>query len=71
MRTLVDIPDQDVQALDALSARKGESRSSLIRQAVRDFLASHSATDLDLAFGLWRDRPVDGLEYERRVREEW
>jgi hypothetical protein len=26
---------------------------------------------LDAAFGLWKDRTVDGVEYQRRLRDEW
>ena len=26
---------------------------------------------MDDAFGLWKDDPLDGLEYEARLRSEW
>lgn len=71
MRTLVDIPDGDILALDDLSAKRGASRAKVIRQAVREYLDRHPPADMEAAFGLWRDAPVDGLEYQDRLRSEW
>ncbi|MFI4975851.1 MAG: ribbon-helix-helix protein, CopG family [Caulobacterales bacterium] len=71
MRTLVDIPDQDVQALDALRERRGASRARIIREAIREFLVKNSASVEDEAFGLWAGRGEDGLQYQRRIRAEW
>ena len=71
MRTLVDIPDNDIEALDALSRSRGESRASIIRRAVRDLLAKSAPDALDEAFGLWAGRDEDGLAYQRRLRDEW
>lgn len=38
MRTLVNIPDADIEALDRIAAEKQVSRASLIREAVGDLL---------------------------------
>ena len=54
-----------MRALDHLS------RAAVIRAAIEDYLARHPAGDLDEAFGLWADRPVDGLACERGLRAEW
>jgi metal-responsive CopG/Arc/MetJ family transcriptional regulator len=71
MRTLVDIPDQDLAALDRLSARRRVSRAKVIRQAVSEFLTKSRGGEAEAAFGLWRDAPIDGLEYQDRARSEW
>jgi metal-responsive CopG/Arc/MetJ family transcriptional regulator len=71
MRTLVDIPDEDVSALDDLRARRGVSRAELIRAAIGDFLARNPSVETAAAFGLWRGRVADGVEYQRRLRDEW
>jgi metal-responsive CopG/Arc/MetJ family transcriptional regulator len=71
MRTLVDIPEDDVRALDELSRRRRVSRASVIRAAIGDFLARHRRPDEEDAFGLWGESAIDGLEYERRLRSEW
>jgi metal-responsive CopG/Arc/MetJ family transcriptional regulator len=71
MRTLVDLGDTQVQALDELSKKEKRSRAALIRQAIDDYLAKrHSKQDSD-AFGLWGNRKVDGLAYQEKVRREW
>jgi len=71
MRTLVDIPEQDVKALDELGRRRRVSRSKVIREAVRDYLGRHEDKDLGTFLGLWGDGEIDGLEYQRRIRSEW
>ena len=71
MRVLVDIPEEDLEALSQLSGRWGVSRASVIRQAVREYLARHAAGSGDEAFGLWRGQVVDGLEHQQQLRSEW
>jgi hypothetical protein len=45
-------------------------RAALVRQAVAEFLLLHQAETNGEAFGLWRNRKLDGLDYQRRLREE-
>lgn len=71
MRTLVDIGDPEVKALDLLAQREKVSRAALIRKAIDDFLARNSSTSEVEAFGLWGDRKVDGLAYQEDIRSEW
>jgi metal-responsive CopG/Arc/MetJ family transcriptional regulator len=71
MRTLVDLPEPDIRALDQLGQQRRVSRAKIIRQAVRDYLAKTRTEGVDSAFGLWRDQAVDGLEYQRKLRDEW
>lgn len=72
MRTLVDIPDEDIKSLDVLATKSKRSRASAIREAVKLYLVQNSNKDwIDDAFGLWSDRKIDGLEYQRKVRAEW
>jgi Arc/MetJ-type ribon-helix-helix transcriptional regulator len=70
MRTIVDLPDAHVEALDALRRREGISRAEVVRRAVAEHLTRHQA-DAAPAFGLWRARRVDGVAYQRRLRREW
>lgn len=71
MRTLVDIEEGQLLALDALSKREKTSRAALMRQAIREFLAKTSAADADSAFGLWGEAGEEGLAYQDRLRAEW
>jgi metal-responsive CopG/Arc/MetJ family transcriptional regulator len=69
MRTIVNLPEQEMVRLKRLSERRQLSRAELIRRAVAEYLARQSV-DADEAFGLWKGRE-DGLEYQRRLRDEW
>lgn len=71
VRTLVDIPDDDLKALGRLGQRRRVSRANVIRQAVREYLARNSADPTDEAFGLWGGASGDGLKLQLRLRSEW
>jgi len=71
MRTLIDMSEIQVRALDELARRDGRSRAALIRSAVDDFLAKHRRSQAADAFGLWGEHRIDGLAYQEQVRSEW
>lgn len=71
MRTLVDLGDGQVEALDELSKRERRSLAALIRQAIDDYLAQRRSQQEGEAFGLWGKRKVDGLTYQKKIRNEW
>ena len=71
MRTLVDIPEKQLKALTRLSKARKRSRAAIIRDAVTDYLEREHRASKDAAFGLWGDRTVDGLDYQRKLRAEW
>jgi metal-responsive CopG/Arc/MetJ family transcriptional regulator len=71
MRTLVDLGDTQIRALDELSKSEKRSRASLIRQAIDDYLKNRRGQQEGDAFGLWGKRKVDGLAYQEKVRREW
>ncbi|PJI48689.1 MAG: CopG family transcriptional regulator [Pseudomonas sp.] len=71
MRTLVDIPVEYLERLNDISERQQQSRASVIREAIAEYLVNHAQADAADAFGLWKDHEVDGLAYQKKVREEW
>jgi predicted transcriptional regulator len=71
MRALINLPDDDVRALDSLSEKLRTSRAALVREAVSEFLERNRTVNLEEAFGLWGETPTDGLEYQRALRDEW
>jgi metal-responsive CopG/Arc/MetJ family transcriptional regulator len=71
MRTLVDLGDTQLQALDELSKKEKRPRATLIRQAIDDYLGKRRDKQQRDAFGLWGKRKVDGLTYQEKVRDEW
>jgi metal-responsive CopG/Arc/MetJ family transcriptional regulator len=70
MRTLVDLPEEELEELNVLSRSRKVSRAELIRQAVAGFLAQNKA-GMEDSFGLWKRRGVDGVEYQEKLRSEW
>ncbi len=77
MRTIVDLPEPNVQELDAHAKALGISRTEAVRRSVALYLqtlqtAAPAAAEPDV-FGLWADRTDigDGLDYERNMRREW
>jgi len=71
MRTIVDLPDEQVDALHQLGTRDNLSRAELVRRAVAEYLDKRQDTGGDHAFGLWQRRHCDALDYEDHLRAEW
>ncbi len=71
MRTIIDLPDHQLDSLAELCRQGRISRAEAIRRAVALYINKHAAADKDEAFGLWRGRKVEGLAYQRRLRREW
>ncbi len=73
-RILTDIPDEDVEKLDALAAKSKRSRAAAIRDAVKLYLAQNDSSKdwIERWAGLWEDRDdiPDGVEYQRAIRED-
>ena len=74
MRILTEIPDEDIEKLDALAKRQGKSRAAEIRQAIKLHLVQNSESNdwIERWAGLWADRDdiPDGVEYQRAMRED-
>ena len=74
MRTLVDIPEEDIEKLDALAKRQGKSRAAEIRAAIKLYLVQNDNSNdwIERYAGLWADRDdiPDGVEYQRAMRED-
>ena len=71
MRTLVDIPKNDLAALNRLSKEKKVSRAGLVRQAIAQYSDRYGSKSRSSGFGLWRQSPVDALSHQERMRDEW
>ena len=72
MRTVIDIPDDQVATLDRLADEAGKSRAALIREALQNLISSRQPErSLDEFFGLWGPSEEDGLAYQERMRAEW
>ena len=72
MRTLVDIPDEQIDDLAIICEAKKVSRAELIRQAISFYIGTNKLVPAD-AFGLWQAKQstMDGLAYQEQARAEW
>ena len=72
VRTIIDLPGDQLDALDGICRRESISRAEAIRRAVDLLVRDRAAGASHAAFALWRgSRAVDGLAYQRRLRKEW
>lgn len=68
---LLDLSDDVIRRLDSLKQQRNLPRAELLREAVEQYLGKQNTTRLRNALGLWRRKGEDGLECERKLREEW
>jgi hypothetical protein len=71
MRTIIELPDDQLEALADLCRSEGISRAEAIRQAVAHYTRGRRSKAVTAAFGVWRNRAIDALQYERQLRDEW
>jgi predicted transcriptional regulator len=73
MRTLIDLPEEDISGLDELARRHNRSRAAEVREAVRAYLRGRSRNDwIARGYGYWKERHDigDAVEYQRAIRED-
>jgi metal-responsive CopG/Arc/MetJ family transcriptional regulator len=75
MRTIIDLPQEQIEGLDRLKSDDHPSRAALIRQAVAAYLRDtlDANTESSNCFGVWRDNPEtqNALDYQQKLRSEW
>lgn len=70
MRTVIDIPDEDVNALAEICKRQEISRAEAIRRALKNMLAENAVKARNNAFGAWK-RKIDSRAFINELRAEW
>jgi len=71
VRTIIDLPEDQIRALSDLCHKEHISRAEAIRRAVQKLLNEHSKEETDSAFGIWKNRKEDSRNYVERIRAEW
>ncbi|MBI2764323.1 MAG: ribbon-helix-helix protein, CopG family [Chloroflexi bacterium] len=71
MRTIIDLPQAQLDALAQLCAREGISRAEAIRRAVDSLLASRVKEIQESAFGIWTHDRRDAEEILDELRADW
>ncbi len=75
MRTIIDLPEYQIEALRRIEVRKNVSRAELVRQAVAQYVVQYAESPD--AFGAWKSKvpsvkkPLDGVTVQRKLRAEW
>ena len=69
-RILVDISQNYLDDLGAMARAEKLPRAEIIRKAIASYVEQNRSVTAD-AFGIWKDRQVDGLEYQETMRSEW
>ena len=70
MRTIIDLPAEQVNALAKLCKSEKISRAEAVRRALGEMLARTKRTGRDQAFGTWQ-RKGDSRKLVENLRKEW
>ena len=74
MRTIVDIPEDQLRRVDTIARRRNWSRAATVRKALELFVESEPDdfdAVLDRAIVAWADIDINGLEWQQKLRAEW
>jgi metal-responsive CopG/Arc/MetJ family transcriptional regulator len=77
MRTIIDLPEEQVEALRQYCERMHVSRAEAVRRAIDGLVNSEEerrarrAQAIKASFGIWKDRGVDTDTYLAELRAEW
>ena len=67
---LIEISEDQAEALTRLARRENVPLEALVLEAIRDFIHRRRTEAMDRAFGI-RPGGEDGLAYQERLRAEW
>ncbi len=70
MRTIIELPDDQVSALADLCKSENISRAEAIRRALGEMLSRRQAHSRENAFGAWTKRG-DSRAFVEQLRGEW
>ena len=71
MRTIIDLPEDQVRGLDLWCERERISRAEAVRRAVSAALSIRKTNPLADAFGAWSHKKLNSRNYVESLRSEW
>jgi len=71
MRTIIDLPQEQLGALARLCAIQKISRAEAVRRAVDRLLKDSVIEDKEVGFGIWRKKSITARQYVDKIRNEW
>ena len=74
-RTMIQLEQGQLNDLTRIAKENGTSRTQIIREAIMEFLKSQksgpSSHKLVQFAGILKDKTIDGLEFQHKIRDEW
>lgn len=71
MRTIVDLPDDQLSALTEICRNRGISRAEAVRRAIAEMLKNQESLSREDTFGAWSGKKRDSRAFVREIRKEW
>lgn len=71
MRTIVELPEDQIKGLKDLAETTHLSRAELMRRAVSEYLAKYKHNENEEAFGLWSKNKLNAIDHQQQMRSEW
>jgi metal-responsive CopG/Arc/MetJ family transcriptional regulator len=71
MRTIVDLPDEQLEALARLCAKQEISRAEAVRRAVDRLIKESKSEQKDVGFGIWKHKKMESCRFVEKLRNEW
>ncbi len=71
MRTIIEVPEPQIEELDRICEIQNISRAELIRKAIDRYLMESSFARREASFGIWKNKKIDSLKMEAALRKEW
>ena len=71
----IKLPKNELRQLSQIAAERMLSKREVIAEAIAVYLVEHTpipqANALKKSFGIWRVHSIDGVKFQRMLREEW
>lgn len=73
MRTIIDIPKEDLEKLDKAALEHKVSRAEMVRRSVSLYLHQEErlVENFKKAFGAWDNAEFDSSDFQHEMRKEW
>lgn len=71
MRTIVDLPGEQLDALARICRDQKISRAEAIRRAVDRMIQESPTPQKEAGFGIWKNKRIEGRAFVEKLRAEW
>ncbi len=68
---LLYLSNEVIMQLYDIEVQRNLPRADLLREAVDQYMINQSQTSRTSVPGIWQGCEEDGVEYQRKLREEW